>query len=396
MVRARQIRWCVFLMGLVESVNLSTSLFAMIRVDQGCSPLYHRDTRYCFSLSALTHLLNPTMAQHKGKLLVECFTQPSFLSITQCIKSDFLLKSQTNFYIPPDAYGGYSYLNEETTPHPHGHASHLFVAAEPAGGLHSHQMHHHGQYLPFPSHNFSNCEFLHLPIMHTTGYNIDHPMTVPYIHPELQRPVPPLELPKYFGALCFSFTLGGIMMLHWVPRWTRGHWFPYRFFAWALILFQGPCSFLADYVHMTNNSPWHQIDRFLACLLMSLEMIKLIVMRPHTRPALYALYLIGVSMAIGCFIKSQESQRELDTDGFIFWHCGWHCYPIFGTALVGLDKWIGIHYGEYYSFKEKEAYKRGEGGGLLLSTIVMEYLYGTEECRGRKAKWKVSNYRKEE
>jgi hypothetical protein len=129
---------------------------------------------------------------------------------------------------------------------------------------------------------------------------------------------------------------------------------------------------------------------------MSLEIIKLIVMRPHTRPALYALYLIGVSMAIGCFIKSQESQRELDPDGFIFWHCGWHCYPIFGTALVGLDKWIGIHYGEYYSFKEKEAYKRGEGGGLLLSTIVMEYLYGTEECRGRKAKWKVSNYRKEE
>jgi hypothetical protein len=147
---------------------------------------------------------------------------------------------------------------------------------------------------------------------------------------------------------------------------------------------------------MTNNSPWHLIDRFIACLLMSLEMTKLITMRPYTRPVIYALHLIGVFMAIGCFIKSQASQRELDTNGFIFWHCGWHCYPILCTAVVGLDKWIDRNHGEYYFFKEKETYRRGEGGGLLLSTVVMDYLYGNGECMGRKTKWNVSNSRIEE
>jgi hypothetical protein len=198
------------------------------------------------------------MTQQKGKLLAECFLQPSFHSITECIKSDFLLKSRTNFYIPPDAYVGYSYLSEEA-PHVH-RASHLFVAAEPTIGLHSHQMHHNGQYLPFSSHNSSDYESLQLPMIQTVGY-IHHPMTIPYIHPELQMPVPPLELPAYFGALCFSFTLGGIMMLYWTPRWTRGHWFPYRFFAWVLLLFQVRnclsqcCCLVSSSSNQSSNAP---------------------------------------------------------------------------------------------------------------------------------------------
>lgn len=175
------------------------------------------------------------MAQPPGKVLVECFAQPSFLSITECIKSDFLLKSQTDFYIPPEAYGGYSYLNEEP-PHGHHHGKHLFVAAEPISGLHPHHMHHHGTFVPFPSHNTSQYGPLHLQSINSHAN--PHPITIPYIHPELNRPVPPLQLPVYFGVLCFSFMFGGIMMLHWTPKWTRGHWFPYRFFAWALILFQ--------------------------------------------------------------------------------------------------------------------------------------------------------------
>ena len=172
------------------------------------------------------------MDQPQGKLLVECFMQPSLSSITQCIKSDFFLKSQTDFYIPPESYGGYSYLNEATHHHHH-HGTHLFVAAEPISGLHPHQIHPHGSFVPFPSQNISN--HLHLS---SNVHAPSHPMTVPYIHPELNRPVPPLQLPVYFGVLCFSFMFGGIMMLYWTPRWTRGHWFPYRAFAWALILFQ--------------------------------------------------------------------------------------------------------------------------------------------------------------
>ena len=174
------------------------------------------------------------MPQPQGKLLTECFAQPSVLSIAQCIQSDFLLKSQTNFYIPQEAYGGYSYLNEaEEEPQRHNyHKAHLFVAAEPTVGLHPHQWHPHLE--PVSHNNFTR------PIVFPQHRAvIKHPMTIPYIHPETQLPVPPLLLPTYFGALCFSFTIGGIFMLYTAPRWVRrGHWFPYRGFAWALILFQ--------------------------------------------------------------------------------------------------------------------------------------------------------------
>ena len=142
---------------------------------------------------------------------------------------------------------------------------------------------------------------------------------------------------------------------------------------------------------MTNNSPWHLIDRFLACLLMSFEIVKLITMRPYTRPAVYAMYLTSTAIAMGCFMKSQESQKLLDRDGFIFWHCGWHCYPLLGAAVVGLEKWIISQYGEYHSFEKtkKCKYERGEGGGLLLSTIFMEYIYGKESDGNKHPKWNV-------
>ena len=177
--------------------------------------------------------------QFQGKLLVECLKEPSVLSFAQCIASDFLLRSKTNFYIPKESLSGYSYLNEEITPHSphHGHTN-LFVSAEPTTELHAHQW-HHPTYFP----SFSNHSKHLFPLHHTADVSnaqVLHPtIPIPYIHPEMQLPVPPLELPVYFGVLCFSFTLGGIIMLRWVPQWVmRGHWFPYRAFAWALILFQ--------------------------------------------------------------------------------------------------------------------------------------------------------------
>ena len=86
-----------------------------------------------------------------------------------------------------------------------------------------------------------------------TPHPLPHPntmtMTIPYHHPHLELPMPPLDLPWYFALLCWSFTLGGIVMLCLTPKWIkcgggnnigycRRHWFPYRTFAWLLILFQ--------------------------------------------------------------------------------------------------------------------------------------------------------------
>lgn len=94
-------------------------------------------------------------------------------------------------------------------------------------------------------------------------------MTTPYIHPSLELPVPPLHLPCYFGALCWSFALAGVLMLRLPQKWTflggsrrcmqqrqhhhdnhgqvaksSRHWFPYRAFAWVLILWQVSSGFV--------------------------------------------------------------------------------------------------------------------------------------------------------
>ena len=47
-----------------------------------------------------------------------------------------------------------------------------------------------------------------------------------------------LHLPWYFGALCWSYAVGGMMMFVVEPRWTRASNFPYRCMAWMLILLQ--------------------------------------------------------------------------------------------------------------------------------------------------------------
>lgn len=68
----------------------------------------------------------------------------------------------------------------------------------------------------------------------------------PYIHPQLNVPVPQIQLPLYYGALCWSFTVAGVVMLSLPPNWTINqqdgkktrHSFPYRIFAWILILWQ--------------------------------------------------------------------------------------------------------------------------------------------------------------
>lgn len=102
---------------------------------------------------------------------------------------------------------------------------------------------------------------------------------------------------------------------------------------------------------MTNISVWHVIDRFSACIMMLLELVKLVTMRPYTRPAIYILYLISCGIAMFCFLKGQESLKLLSEDGFIFWHSGWHCYPIIASIVHLLEIFLDMRYGEYYKFR---------------------------------------------
>mmetsp|Transcript_3520 Transcript_3520/g.8973 ORF Transcript_3520/g.8973 Transcript_3520/m.8973 type:complete len:467 (-) Transcript_3520:228-1628(-) len=359
----------------------------------------------------------------------------SILSVLQCIVSEWGTKAQTNFYIPPEHYAGYSYLFEDGEQpgwhsfeneypqyliHTHAHLKEhhhrpSFVYAEEPNNLHPHHydVYIHGTGHPSvyftrdPSNNDSAYKLSHhshhstlIPLLPIANINVSHiPMTVPYIHPNLDLPVPPLHLPWYFGALCWSFALAGIAMLYLPQKWAlyggrrlsgekeahRRHWFPYRAFAWTLILFQSPCSFLADYIHMTNISSWHTIDRFLACNMMSLELVKLISMRTYTRPLIYMLNLICCGVALFCFLKSQKSQQTLDGDGFVFWHCGWHCYPISASVVHMVEHFLNARWGEFNSFepetesKREECAKRGERVGILLSKIAMNRLKIFEE-----------------
>ncbi|KAL9187730.1 hypothetical protein ACHAXT_006108 [Thalassiosira profunda] len=341
--------------------------------------------------------------------------QGSVISVLQCILSDWGTKSQTNFYIPLDRYAGYSYLFDEGSEHEgddftegnsgghkSSHAQHhryTFVHAEKPNNLHPHNWTRLDLLHGHLSTNHSEHGPLHIhtsPIavspMEASAKFQPPPMTLPYIHPHLEMPVPPLQLPWYFGALCMSFTFGGLVMLCLPPKWAlrgrgrtssemgqrRRHWFPYFAFAWALTIVQGPCSFFADYVNMTNVSLWHTVDRFVACVMMSLEIAKMVALRPYTRPLIYLVYLCCVGGAAFCFLKSQGAQQTLNADGFVFWHNGWHLYPIVQTVVYMIEIGVNQRWGEYHSFEDEdegngdsERYRRGQNGGTLLRTRIM-------------------------
>lgn len=360
--------------------------------------------------------------------LNECFEKESAFSAVECIAADWFVKSKTIFYIPDEAYAGYTYLYHEPdidsqsptesgsnvfirqqqplSPSPvvaH-HRRHAFVHAQEFSTLHQHHHHynHHqnrsiimqnkdyaDEKLPYV--NNVTSAFIPPSVNYHASFaamdNRQHltaPITTPYMHPELGLPVPPLHLPWFFGALCFSFTLGGIMKLYFTPTWTKQgggcvngnyqrHWFPYRTFAWILILLQGPCSFFADYMHMSNVSLWHVVDRWLACTNMAFQLSELICIYRFTRTGIYMSYLACTFAAVVSFMNSQHAQSALDTEGFIFWHNCWHCFPINLIVVCWFENVLNRRWGEYYPFKknDNESIKRGESGGVLLSEIAM-------------------------
>lgn len=48
-----------------------------------------------------------------------------------------------------------------------------------------------------------------------------------------------LQLNLLFGALCWSFTFGGLSMLFLKPKWAHRSNFPYMTYAYTLIFIQG-------------------------------------------------------------------------------------------------------------------------------------------------------------
>ena len=173
------------------------------------------------------------------------------------------------------------------------------------------------------------------------------------------------QLPWYFGLLCWSYAIGGIVMLATRPQWTRNSKFPFLSFAWLLIFIQAPLSFTADYMHLMLRSDFHWIDRLLACPLMALEVCKIITMYPHTRSFFFATYCAATCFAVYSFLQSSAAQDAHDFERFVFWHNCWHVYPLLVAALQLFDTFVLADYGYVYSLSNNP-------NPNLLSSLLME------------------------
>jgi len=176
-------------------------------------------------------------------------------------------------------------------------------------------------------------------------------------------------LARYFGALCFNFSIGGVVMLVNKPKWAeKKSSFPYHFFAYMLIFVQGPLSFTADYMNMTNDSIHHVLDRFLACPLTFLELCKIITMYQHLHTSTFLLYFVAFVFALFSFARSQLAQSRYDSHGFLVWHSLWHMYPIVATAISFYDKHTHLDATDTLMVEKKEETKKN----VLLSDVVMQ------------------------
>jgi hypothetical protein len=180
-----------------------------------------------------------------------------------------------------------------------------------------------------------------------------------------------LQLPWWFGALCFSFSFAGCMMLATEPKWSVDNLlsFPYRTFAYILIFIQGPLSFMADYVNMTHDSVFHVIDRSVAVPMLTLEVFKICAMFQYGRTCTMIIYASLCAFAIYCFLMSQLSLAESHGDGFIFWHSLWHVYPLFVSVLFSIDV---FYLGQDLSKYPASAMNKSDNlDAPLLSTLLM-------------------------
>jgi len=127
-------------------------------------------------------------------------------------------------------------------------------------------------------------------------------------------------------------------MLLTKPKWIEQSRFPYMTFAFLLIFVQGPLSCWADYVHMSNDSIAHSLDKALAVPLMMMEVWKVTLMIWHgMKPMVLVLYSMATTAAIVSLLNSSEAQLLGDRDGFVFWHGMWHIYPLIVSIIISVD-----------------------------------------------------------
>jgi len=138
-----------------------------------------------------------------------------------------------------------------------------------------------------------------------------------------------LHLNQLFGFLCWSYTFAGIMMFFLRPSWSRSKSsnFPYVLFACLLAFVQGPLSFTADYLSMTDDTFIHVIDRFMAMVNLAIQSWKVATLFYHARSGTFFCQLCAIIFAAFSFMNSQDAQQAHDPEGFIFWHNMWHIYP---------------------------------------------------------------------
>lgn len=151
------------------------------------------------------------------------------------------------------------------------------------------------------------------------------------------------NLPWFFGVLCFSYSLFGLVLLL-TKRPNRLDNFPRYLYALHLILIQGsshayitrecpdeltttlqaPLSFMADYVNMDQDSIFHVLDRFAALTSAMLELCRIFDLLHIAKPSIATLY-VGISVAgVLSFLRSQEAQAIQDRDNFVLFHNLWH------------------------------------------------------------------------
>mmetsp|Transcript_17187 Transcript_17187/g.32532 ORF Transcript_17187/g.32532 Transcript_17187/m.32532 type:complete len:235 (-) Transcript_17187:70-774(-) len=153
-----------------------------------------------------------------------------------------------------------------------------------------------------------------------------------------------LQLNLLFGALCWSFTFGGLSMLVLKPKWAHLSNFPYMTYAYTLIFIQGPLSCWADYINMANDSIAHVIDRSFAVIMFAAFLWRITSLFYFARPSNFFMQLAAFSFAMFCFMNGQDAQEAYDIEGWKFWHNLWHCFPFFVAAIEIYDRYF---LGEY-------------------------------------------------
>mmetsp|Transcript_8198 Transcript_8198/g.12409 ORF Transcript_8198/g.12409 Transcript_8198/m.12409 type:complete len:219 (+) Transcript_8198:82-738(+) len=153
-----------------------------------------------------------------------------------------------------------------------------------------------------------------------------------------------MQFNPLFGALCWSFSLGGFVMVTVKPKWLQRSSFPYRLYAYVLMFVQGPLSFSADYINMANDSFVHVIDKLLATFMFVMYLWRLASLFHNARPSNFILQLAAFCLALFSFMNSQDAQEAHDIEGFKFWHNMWHCFPLNLIVIELHDRFV---LGEY-------------------------------------------------